>query len=190
MEDIHMRQIVAPLLAILTVCATLAQDTKKPQEPEYANSFFFLDKDGNLKPLERQAAKVETKVRGLGYGGADSKYVLPNERSTVRFPANVSLQFVVRPEPKNVDPATIVQLYSLKVAKGQREVRVAKFRQFSGDKSTLGTAAITFDIAKYGENSVLLKPQANLAPGEYMWAANSTLTVPQAFCFGIDPANP
>jgi hypothetical protein len=186
-----MRRLIAPILAILSVCAVLAQDAKKPQEPEYANAFFFLDKGGSLKPLERQAAKVETKVRGLGYGGADTKYVLPNEQSTVRFPANVSLQFLVRPEPNNVDPATIVQLYSLKVAKGHREVQVAKLRQFSGVKSTLGNTAVPFDVAKYGENSVLLKPQAPLAPGEYMWAANSTLMVlPQAYCFGIDPTNP
>ncbi|MFZ0037429.1 MAG: hypothetical protein WAK91_08415 [Candidatus Acidiferrales bacterium] len=187
-----MRPPIAATLVIFCfcVCVVLAQDAKKPQEPEYANAFFSLDKDGNLKPLERQAAKIETKVRAGGYGGADSKYVVPNEHSTVRFPANVGLQFVVRPEPNNVDPATIIQLYSLKVAKGQREVRVAKFRQFSGDKSTLGTAAVSFDIAKYGENSVLLKPQTTLAPGEYMWAANSTLMVPQAYCFGVDAPNP
>jgi len=91
-----MRRLVAPILAILSVYAVLAQDAKQPHEPEYANSFFSLDKDGNLKPLERQAAKVETKVRGLGYGGADSKYVLLSEHSSVRFLANVNLQFVVR----------------------------------------------------------------------------------------------
>src|ERR1700740_1936224 len=138
MEDILMKRLIAPIVAILSVFAVLAQAAKKPQEPQYANSFFFLEKDSNLKPLERQTAKVETKVRGLGFGGADSKYVLPNEHSAIRFPANVSLQFVVRPEPTNIDPATIVQLYSLKVAKGQREVQVAKLRQFSGVKSTLG----------------------------------------------------
>jgi len=185
-----MLRLIAPLIAILFVYAALAQDAKKPPEPDYSNSFFFLDKDGNLKPLERQAAKIETKVRGLGYGGADSKYVLPNEHSTVRFAANLSLQFVVRPEPNNVDPATVVQLYSLKVAKGQREVQLVKLRQFSGAKTTLGNTAVPFDIAKYGENSVLLEPQATLAPGEYMWAANATMMVPQAYCFGIDPAGP
>lgn len=182
-----MRRLIAPLLAILSFSTVLAQDAKKPQEPEYANSFFFLDKDGNLKPLERQMAKVATKMK---FGGADSNYVLPNERSTVRFPANVTLQFVVQPEPNKVDPATILQLYSLKIAKGQRELQVAKVRSFGGAKHTLGDTAIPFDVAKYGENSVLLKPQANLAPGEYMWAANSTLMVPQAYCFGIDPVKP
>jgi hypothetical protein len=89
-----------------------------------------------------------------------------------------------------VDPATIVQIYSLKVEKGHREVQVAKLRQFSGVKGTLGNTAVPFDVAKYGSNSVVLRPQSTLAPGEYMWATNSTLVVPQAYCFGIDPANP
>lgn len=185
-----MRRLIAPFLAVLSVTAILAQDAKKPQEPEYTNSFFFLDKDGGLKPLERQAAKIDTKVKGLGFGGGESNYVLPNERSAVRFPANMNLQFVVRPEPNNADPATILQLYSLKVAKGKREVQVAKVRAFSGGKHTLGNVAVGFDFTKYGENSVLLKPQGTLAPGEYMWAAHATLMVPQAYCFGIDPANP
>jgi hypothetical protein len=181
---------IPPLLVILSVYAVLAQDTNKPTEPEYANSFFSLEKDGSLKPLERQAAKVETKVRALGYGGADTKYVFQNEQSTVRFPANSSLQFVVRPEPNNVDPATVVQLYSLKGGKGHREVQVAKLRQFSGVKTTLGNTAVSFDFTKYGQNSILIKPQTALPPGEYMWAANPSLIAPQAYCFGIDPANP
>lgn len=182
-----MRRLIGPFLAILTFSTGLAQDAKKPQEPEYANAFFFLEKDGNLKPLERQAAKVATKVK---LGGADSNYVLPNAHSAVRFPANGNLQFVVQPDPKNADPTTIFQLYVLKVSKGQREVQVAKVRSFGGAKNTLGDTAIPFDVSKYGENSVLLKPHASLSPGEYMWAANSTLMVPQGYCFGIDPATP
>jgi hypothetical protein len=187
MEDIHMRQLNAVLFAILSLSAVLAQDAKKPKEPEYANSFFFLDKDGDLKALERQAAKVATKMK---FGGADSTYVIPNDRSAVRFAANANLQFVVQPEPNNADPVTIFQLYSLKVTKDHREVQVAKVRTFSGATNTLGNTAVAFDVAKYGERSVVLKPQGTLAPGEYMWAANSTLVVPQGYCFGIDKANP
>jgi|HubBroStandDraft_1064217.scaffolds.fasta_scaffold51602_2 hypothetical protein len=179
-----MKRLIVPILAIFSVCSVLAQDAKKPQEPEYANSFFFLDKDGTLKPLERQVARVEVKSRGLA--GVDTKYVLSNEHSTVRFPAKASLQFVVRLESKD-DPATIVQLYSLKVAKGQRELQAGKYRTFSGSKTTLGNTAVPFDVAKYGEGSVLLKPQTPLAPGEYTWGLNSNN---QAYCFGIDPASP
>ena len=183
-----MKRLVAPILAILFVCSVLAQDAKKPQEPEYVNSFFILDKDGNLKPLERQAAKPGAKMKALGFGGTESKYVVPNEHSPVRFSANASLQFVVRTDPNNVDPATILQLYSLKVAKGQREVEALKTRPFGAVKTTLGNTAVPFDFAKYGENSVVIKPQTALEPGEYMWVANSTMA--HAYCFGIDPANP
>jgi hypothetical protein len=159
-----MTRAIATLLMVLLFQVVHAQDTKKPQEPEYSNSFFVLEKDGTLKPLERQAAKIDTKVKGLGFGGADSRYVVSNEHSSVRFAAGTTLQFIVRPEPSNVDPATIVQIYSFKVGKGQREVQVAKARVFSGAKSTLGNTALQFDVRKYGESSVLLTLSTPLGP--------------------------
>jgi len=193
MEVRQMRRLFALTLALVSVstcAAILAQDTKKPQEPEYANSPLFLDKDGTLKPLERQTTQLETKIRGLGYGGADGKYVVPNEHSTVRFPVTANLQFVVRPEPKDIDPATVIQLYSLKVSKGRRELLGVKLRAFSGSQTTLNKAAVPFDVAKYGEASVVIKPQNPLAPGEYMWTVGGASAVAQGYCFGVDPSTP
>lgn len=195
-----MKRLVATSLVFLTLCAyaVLGQDAKKPQEPEYVNTFSLLDKDGVLKPLERQAARVNTKVKALGFGGGAAIYVVSNEHSPVRFNADASLEFVVRPEAiafgggvaSNVDPATIIQLYSLKVAKGQRELQIVKAGAFRGAKNTQGDATIPFDIVKYGEHSVRIKTLSPLSPGEYMWAANATMMVPQGYCFGVDSAKP
>ena len=54
----------------LRVCA-VAQDTPKPQEPEYANAFFLLDSGGNLKLLEPQPVGVG------GKGSAASLKITP-----------------------------------------------------------------------------------------------------------------
>jgi hypothetical protein len=193
------RLITVSLFVFLAACACaiFAQDVKTPQEPEYVNAFSFVDKDGALKPLERQAARVNTKVKALGFGGGQASYVVSNEHSPVRFSSDASLQFVVRPEgpalpggggANNVDPATIVQLYPLKSTKGQRELQIAKAGAFRGAKNTQGDATIPLEIVKYGEHSVLVKPLNPLPPGEYMWAANATFMVPQGYCFGVDPA--
>ncbi len=195
-----MKRLSAASLVFLAVCAcaVLAQDAQKPQEPEYVNAFSLLDKGGVLKPLERQAATVNTKVKALGFGGGEARYVVSNEHSPVRFYADANLEFVVRPEAvgfggggaSNVDPATIIQLYSLKVAKGQRELQIVKAGAFRGARNTQGEATIPLEIVKYGEHSVLIKPVNPLTPGEYMLAANAAVMVPQGYCFGVDPAKP
>ena len=196
-----MKRLIAASVVFLAACAcaVFAQDAKTPSEPEYVNTFSLLDNDGVLKPLERQAARVNTKVKMLGFGGGAASYVVSNEHSPVRFSADASLRFVVRPEGPsfgpsgaagNVDPATIVQLYALKVAKGQREIQIVRAGAFRGAKNTQADASVPFEIAKYGEHSVVVKPSTPLPPGEYMWATNAAFMVPQGYCFGVDPAKP
>jgi hypothetical protein len=65
------------LFAGLLCAAAIAQDapkadTPKVVEPEYINTFSTLQPDATLKPLERQAVAVATKIHGLGYGGAEA----------------------------------------------------------------------------------------------------------------------
>lgn len=195
------RSIVVTIFVLLALCtcAVFSQEAKKPQEPEYVNVFSVLDTDGVLRPLERQPARPNSKVKALGFGGAQASYVVSNENSPVRFSSDASLQFVVRPAgpnspggtaANNVDPATIVQLYRLKVTKKQRELQIVKAGIFAGTKNNQEEATIPFEIVKYGEHSALMRPLKPLLPGEYMWAANAAFMVPQAYCFGIDPAKP
>jgi hypothetical protein len=188
-----MRQFVAATLAILLVCVcgAPAQDIKKPQDPEYVGEFFLLDKDSNLKALERQTARMEGRVKGFGFGGYDAKYVIPSEHSPIRFASNDTLQFVVRLATHDVDPTTVVQFYSLKVVKGQRSLLMMKAHAFGSAKQTLGDTAVPFEVAKYSEMSVLIKPQGALAPGEYVLTAGQMSAAgPQGYCFGVDSSKP
>jgi hypothetical protein len=187
------------LLQVVCACTVLAQDVQKPHEPEYVNAFVFLETDGSLKPLERQTAKPSAKIKALGFGGAQSSYVVTGEQSPVRFSADTTFRFVVRPMSatfpggaaggaNDVDPATIVQLYRLKVSKGQRTLQIGKAGLFTGSKSNQEESSIPLEILKYGERSVIMRPLKPLPPGEYMWAANAAFVVPQGYCFGVDPA--
>jgi hypothetical protein len=188
MEDTHMRRLIPPILAILSVCAVLAQDVKKPQEPEYVNVFFLLEKDGSLKPLERLTGSVQVKAKKGGFGGGELKMVFPNEHSSVRLSADLNAQFVVRLQTPDTDPTTLVQFYSLKVVKGQRELQAMKAGFMSGgSKSTLGNSSLPFEASKHGDTSALIKPQNPLPAGEYLLTVNQA---GQVYCFGVDPAKP
>jgi len=179
--------------------ALIGQVSPIPKEPEFVNAFSYLEKDGVLRPLERQAARISAKA--MGYGAGRASYVIPSDRSTVRFSADTDVRFVVRPAGPSgpggagagdVDPATIVQLYRLKVTKGQRELQIVSSSLFRGSMSTQeeSKVKVEIEITKYGKQSVVMKPLKPLLPGEYMWAANAAFMVPQAYCFGIDSAKP
>jgi hypothetical protein len=169
---------------------TIAQDVAKPQEPEYANSFSFLDSAGTLKSLEREPVGVSSRVKALGFGGADATYLIQNEHSPVRFAAGAPIEIVVKLEHKDVDPATVVLLYPLKVAKGKRQLLITGVGFMAlHNKSDLQSKQIQMTFSKYGEASLKIVPSAPLVPGEYAIAAQAKDQQLTAYCFGVDASN-
>jgi hypothetical protein len=167
----------------------VAQAPQAVTEPDYANSFLLLAADGHLEPLERKPVGVMGKVKAFGFGGADVLYQIQDEHSTVRRPAGAPLDIVVRLENQDVDPATLVVLYPLKVVKGQRQLLISGARPFSGHtKSDLQSKQLQMNFSKYGQKSVKITPQTPLAPGEYAITVQTQNSQPTAYCFGIDEA--
>jgi hypothetical protein len=169
--------------------AAAAQDAPKPQEPEYANSFFRLDTGGILKPLERQPVGVGGKGSVLGLGSRGVSYEIQNEHSPIRIEAGAPLEIVVKLENHDVDPATLVLLYPLRIAKGKRQLLIsgAGFMA-THTKSDLQSKQLQMVFTKYGEGSLKITPASPLAPGEYAIAAQTRDQQPTAYCFGIDTA--
>jgi|HubBroStandDraft_1064217.scaffolds.fasta_scaffold671807_1 hypothetical protein len=173
----------------LLCAAAIAQDTPKADtakvvEPEYINTFSSLQPDATLKPLEREAVAVATKIHGLGYGGAESLYEVQGEHSSVRYSSSALPPIIVKIANGGQDPADTITLYPLKVAKGQRQLQMMRAHLFSGAKSTMQGKQIPLNFAKYGDASLKVAPASPLAPGEYAIVSTSASQI--AYCFGID----
>ncbi len=168
-----------------------AQDAPKAQEPEYANSFFYLDAEGKLQPLEREPVGFGSKVHAMGFGGADASYQVKGDHSQVRFAAGAPITIIVKLEDTKVDPANVVVLYPLAVNKDHRQLMITKVG-FMGmhAKSDMQDKQMQLNFAKYGQESTKVTLAAPLAPGEYAIAVQPTpgqQTI--AYCFAINPAS-
>jgi hypothetical protein len=178
------KYIVLLMLTGLPLLTLVAQDAKKAQEPEYIGIVFYLDPAGPLSPLERQQPNFQTKVKALGYGGAQSSTVFKGSKSPVRFKAGQDIRFVVRLNATGIEPDSLVKLDVLKVTKDQREMVMAKAGAMGfGAKSTNGEAQRPLNFSKYGEQSLQVSPAGPLGPGEYVI---TTMGGQSAFLFGID----
>lgn len=159
------------------------------QEPQYANSFYYLGADGSLKPLEREPVGVGGRVKAFGFGGTSVSYQIQNEHSPVRFQVGAPIRIIVKMENLDVDPATLVVLYSLKVDRGKRQLLISGMG-FMGShtKSDLQSKQLQLMFTKYGQTSVKIEPANPLEPGEYAMTIQSRDQQPVAYCFGVDAA--
>ena len=180
-----MKYVKLLMLIALPLLTLVAQEVKKVQEPEYIGIVFYLDPAGALSPLERQQPNIQTKVKALGYGGAQSSTVFKGSKSPVRFKAGQDIRFVVRLNAPGIEPDSLVKLDVLKVSKDQRGVVMAKAGAMGfGAKSTNGEAQRPLNFSKYGEQSLQASPAGPLDPGEYVI---TTMGGQSGFLFGIDP---
>ena len=180
-----MKEIALLMLTTLTLLTQVGQEVKKVQEPEYIGIVFYLDPAGALSPVERQQPNVQTKVKALGYGGAQSSTVFKGSKSAVRFKAGQDIRFIVRLNAAGIEPDSLVKLDVLKVVRDQREIVIAKAGAMGfGGKSTNGEAQRPLNFSKYGEQSLQASPAGPLDPGEYVI---TTMGGQSGFLFGIDP---
>jgi hypothetical protein len=176
-------------LVLALVLQNAAQNAAKPQEPEYANSFFYLDATGALKPLERASVAVAAKIHALGFGGGSASYEIQGERSSVRFAAGSPIAVIVKLENHDVDPATQVILYSLQSGQGKRQLLITRtYYAGLGRKSDLQKKQLQMVFTKYGQSSVKIEPANPLLPGEYALAMQTQSVQPLAYCFGVGAA--
>lgn len=179
-----MKKIALLMLTALPFLALVGQEVKKVQEPEYIGVVFYLDPAGSLSPLERQQPNFQTKVKALGYGGAQSSTIFKGSKSPVRFKAGQDIRFIVRLNASGIEPDSLVKLNVLKVAKDQREIVMAKAGAMGfGAKSTNGEAQRPLNFSKYGEQSLQVSPAGPLEPGEYVI---TSMGGQSGFLFGID----
>jgi hypothetical protein len=167
-------------------------------EPQYVNSFYAVDANGNLIGLEHQTVTFHSRVRALpGYAWVKLIAEFKPGQSPVRLAANA--QFVIRGRP--IDAASRFELRPLKVSKDHRELVMNQAHgSIFGTSATSypdeGAVAIQFE--EYGANSYRITPNQPLAAGEYALALAGERgpvhvvpggvrgLVSQLYCFGVD----
>jgi len=150
---------------------SLAQK-EKAFEPQYASVFYYLRASGEAVELERQIANLVPK-------GIKTLYVIPGEKSPVRFRAGVEMQFVVRVTEDFDIASTTLQLYRFDSQNGMRQML------FKNEDLRRNKATLKLNAERYGSSSLKVVPTQKLAPGEYCLSRS---TIAQGFCFGVDAA--
>ena len=181
-----MKRLVLAVLALsFGLFAGLAQ-AKDSGLPEYVGIFAGRgEAAGAFVALERVTPVQQTRVRAFGFGGAEAHYSFAGETSPVRFKAGDHIEFVVKTQTQDIDPATFVQFYLLKQFHGDRILPLANVVPFAVRASDIShDQAVGFDATKYGTNFFKIVPREPLPPGEY---ALSSTAGRDGFLFGVDP---
>ena len=185
-----MQKHILNLVLCVTPLALLAQAPSLVVEPDFSNSFFFLQPDSSLKPLQRESMALNSKIKFMGYGGAEATYQIQGEHSPLRI-ASASTPFIIVKLDGSSDPANIVSIYPLQVGKGQRSLAFLKTHFLgTGMKNKMQGKDIPFTYERYGQGSVKITMSSPLAAGEYGIVLASGMNQPQpfAYCFGVDTA--
>jgi hypothetical protein len=175
--------VIALFLALVIMPAAAAA----PGEPEYNGNFAARDiATGRYIALERLTPTPETRVRGWGFGGAESIIYASGASSNVRFHVGQRIQFVMKVASQDEDPQNLIQFSSLVVKNDRRTLPVVDVHGMFATKaeSMARKYAVPFIASKQGKNFFSVEPSAPLAPGEYWISATS---IQDAFCFGVDP---
>lgn len=137
----------------------------------------------NNMPLDKATGSVATKVRGLGYGGANSQYEVDGDRAKFRISKGDDISFIVN----TGDEAPKLALYKGEVKKGKRTVLLASVRMFSGAKT--GGNSISVSMSSLGNGVYKIVPSEVLEAGEYFFITRdvgTSASIDDAFAFGID----
>jgi len=151
-------------------------------EPAYDFEFYFLDvQSGELKKLEK--AQANTNVKS-GFMSAAGYWEIDGAASTVRFPRDTQLNFVIRGLPRNMNPEDQLTLRRYESTRSTRRFKVNK-TNIGGAKMLTSEGKIALVFEPYGATSLKIAPERQpLDAGEYVLASGKNPMT--KFCFGID----
>lgn len=168
------------------------QTNHTASSPVFINHVYYSLRD-SLVSLEQNMARMESKTKGMGYGGSEGGFYMDGAKSSLRIQSGDSLRFTVKMNMAMMDPSMMMKLYKFDSKNGNREAIVSsQGGMFSGGKSKHTASEISFNILKSGSDDYIMIPASRLLPGEYgfinMMMVNgggrdAAYTV---FAFGVD----
>ena len=182
--------------SLLLMSVTIFAQNNYP-DPEFSNEVYLYRKDSasTLMRLEKQGAKLDSKTKMAGFGGAESVYNLEGDASPIRVNGG-GLCFVFSkdaakeqrtteymdslmkangydpskmggvPGMGSADPSNAITLYKVSVEKGSRKIYYMKTPgAFGGKKGA--SDKYSFSIRKIREGYWELVVDKSLPKGEY-----------------------
>lgn len=164
-------------IALAAFIGAAAAQVELP-EPDYVGNIVAVQ-DGQGVPLEKQRAS--NRARG-GFVRARAANEVEGVKSPVRL-AGGWLQFIVRAETNQVDPAQVVSVFQLDT-NARREVRLIE----TGSQGVFAARSMDIDFLsftseRYGESSYLITLEG-VDPGEYAVTLDGSRDVFNMF--GVD----
>lgn len=91
-----MKFLIALVIPFLTLIITdsFAQDIP---EPDFSQKPYYF-KDGKLNEFEKDEAPMESKAKGMGYGGVEISYSASGLKSPIRFASGSNPTIIVKIE--------------------------------------------------------------------------------------------
>lgn len=161
------------MLGFFICCSIILQAQNNYPEPEFSNEIYYLNKDSHaLVRLEKATSKIDTKTKAGGFGGAESAYVMENERSNIRLTSGKDLSFVFSAEASGgmMDPTKMISLYKAAEGKETRKIIIQKSPGMFGGNKLQSRDKISFSTKKIHEGYWELVLDKPLAKGEYMFS--------------------
>jgi hypothetical protein len=181
------------ILILLGITARMeGQTSHATTSPVFLNHIYYSLPDSTIS-LEQNLARMESKTKGMGYGGSEGGFYMDGAKSNMRIRAGDSIRFIVKMNMAMMDPSMMMKLYKFDSKNGNREAIVSsQGGMFSGGKSKHTASEISFNIMKSGSEDYIMMPAARLLPGEYGFinmmmvsggGRDASYTV---FTFGVD----
>ncbi|WP_345948845.1 hypothetical protein ABDD95_18540 [Mucilaginibacter sp. PAMB04274] len=164
------------------------QEAVKPTLPafEMMNHIYHFNKASNsAAPLEKAAATMKTKMKLMGYGGANVMYVIDGTKANVRLLQTDTALFVIN---TGGAPAEYT-LYKLETTKKERQAITQKASGMGfGNNAANGGLTIPYNTIQLKSGLYQLTPATKLEKGEYFFATKPSLSASNidVFAFAID----
>jgi len=165
---------LAVMMALSLSISAAQTATAKPAEPQSIGVFFYLD--STTQTLKRLPTEDFKKHSG-GFASVTQSVRVSGQASSLRIEGNGKTIFVFKVFKD--EQAAGAKLFQFTVKGSDREYDLGKWKRRDYTPNT----GVTVNVAKFGESSYQLTPEAPLEPGEY------ALTLgPQVFTFAVSAA--
>jgi hypothetical protein len=159
-----MRKIILVFMVMAGFINSKAQG--KYPAPEFKNTISQLDTlSKKLKNLEKAAAELDIKIKGLGYGGSESFLKISGLQSSVVLPSSQAT-FIVKLPDADTDPSTYIELYNFEADQDRRRVKIAS-RKMMGKTRNVSVPTVSLGFSKIVSGIYLITTNQPLKKGSY-----------------------
>lgn len=159
--------------------------------PEFALRPYSLLANNTLADLDRTDAQLDTKIKGMGYGGLEYFFTAFTPASTVRFSKNNIPVLLFKADP-GIDPAEILSLAKGEVKKDRRRF-IQGSMKLTGKTRDVGDAYMGLSFIKLKDDLYQIVLPEDIEKGEYAFMPINSSASPftagskvRIACFAIE----